>query len=415
MRNKIRKKTVLAVIIFLLSIPGITAQSPLFTGYVRNYSGMLLSDDNYFAIIQNTFNLNIENSNKKAAFKVNPYINHYQNQELETGLRQAYLDIFFNSIDIRVGKQQIIWGKADGVFITDVISPKDMREFLLPDFDEIRIGVTALKVDYYFGNNTLEFVFVPAFTPTKLPDPGSIWNPKMKYDLPPVFDNSQREVAQNLKNSEVFLKFSVLSSAIDFEIMAGYMWDDDPTMQTVKSIDFATGLVDSITVTPRHHRLGLFGGSFSTTLGSIVIRGEGAYYSGKYFSSVEQSIVDGVVEKSYIHYLLGLDFSLADIKMSLQFIQQTIPDYSEYILNDQFENTMTFLARKDFLRETLFFELFTYIGLNNGDSLVRLKATYNLVDGFEILLGANIFTGSEGRFGQYNDNDMLYMKFKYSF
>ena len=76
---------------------------------------------------------------------------------------------------------------------------------------------------------------------------------------------------------------------------------------------------------------------------------------------------------------------------------------------------MTFLARKDFLRETLFFELFTYIGLNNGDSLVRLKATYNLVDGFEILLGANIFTGSEGRFGQYNDNDMLYMKFKYSF
>ncbi|MCK5055482.1 MAG: hypothetical protein KAT34_02430, partial [Candidatus Aminicenantes bacterium] len=124
MRNKIRKKTVLAVIIFLLSIPGITAQSPLFTGYVRNYSGMLLSDDNYFAIIQNTFNLNIENSNKKVAFKVNPYINHYQNQELETGLRQAYLDIFFNSIDIRVGKQQIIWGKADGVFITDVISPK---------------------------------------------------------------------------------------------------------------------------------------------------------------------------------------------------------------------------------------------------------------------------------------------------
>jgi hypothetical protein len=146
-----------------------------------------------------------------------------------------------------------------------------------------------------------------------------------------------------------------------------------------KSIDFATGLVDSITVTPRHHRLGLFGGSFSTTLGSIVIRGEGAYYSGKYFSSVEQSLVDGVVEKNYIHYLLGLDFSLADIKMSLQFIQQTIPDYSEYILNDQFENTMTFLARKDFLRETLFFELFTYIGLNNGDSLVRLKATYNLV------------------------------------
>ena len=101
--------------------------------------------------------------------------------------------------------------------------------------------------------------------------------------------------------------------------------------------------------------------------------------------------------------------------MSLQFIQQVILNYNEYISNHEFENTMTFLAQKDFLRETLFLELFAYIGLNNGDSLVRLKATYKLVDGFEILLGANIFSGSKGRFGQYNGNDMLYMKFKYSF
>ncbi len=413
--QKIPKKALIPLIVFFLSVSGMMAQSTLFTGYVRNYSGMLLSDNYYFAILQNTFSLNIENSKNKVAFKVNPYINHYQNKELESGLRQAYLDIFFNSMDIRIGKQQIIWGKADGVFITDVISPKDMREFLLPDFDEIRMGVTAIKVDYYLGNNTLEFVFVPAFTPTKLPEQDSIWSPKMDFNIQPIFDYSQKEVAQNLKNSEIFLKFSVLSSAIDFEIMGGYMWDDDPTLHTFKLIDPATAQVDSITVTPQHHRLGLFGGSFSTTLGSIVIRGEGAYISGKYFPSIEQSIVDGVVEKSYIHYLLGFDFSLANIKMSLQFIQQVILNYNEYISNHEFENTMTFLAQKDFLRETLFLELFAYIGLNNGDSLVRLKATYKLVDGFEILLGANIFNGSKGRFGQYNDNDMLYMKFKYSF
>jgi hypothetical protein len=415
MQNKIQKKIVISLVVFFLSISGVTAQSTLFTGYIRNYSGMLFAGDNYFAIIQNTFNLNIENSKDKVAFKVNPYINHYQNQELELGLRLAYLDILFKSMDIRIGKQQIIWGKADGVFITDVISPKDMREFLLPDFDEIRIGVTALKVDYFLGNNTLEFVFVPAFTPTKLPDQGSIWSPKMEYNLQPAFDNSQKEIAQNLKNSEVFLKFSVLSSAIDFEIMGGYMWDDDPTMHTLKSIDPVTAQVDSITVTPQHHRLGLFGGSFSTTVGSFVIRSEGAYYSGKFFPTIEPSFVDSVVEKNYIHYLLGFDFSLADINMSFQFIQQVILNYNEYISNDEFENTMTFLAGKDFLRETLFLELFAYIGLNNGDSLVRLKATYKLVDGFEILLGTNIFSGNEGRFGQYNDNDMLYMKLKYSF
>ena len=76
---------------------------------------------------------------------------------------------------------------------------------------------------------------------------------------------------------------------------------------------------------------------------------------------------------------------------------------------------MTVLASKDFLRETLRLELFSYIGLNNSDALIRPKVIYDLADGFEVLLGANIFIGNEGRFGQYNDNDMIYTKIKYSF
>ncbi len=411
-----KTKISLLVLIIFISVSGIMAQSTLFTGYVRNYTGMLFTDNYQFAMLQNTFSLNIENSKNKVAFKVNPYINHYQNKELETGLRQAYLDIRFNTMDIRIGKQQIIWGKADGVFITDVISPKDLREFLLPDFDEIRIGVTAIKVDYYMGNNTLEFVFVPSFTPTRLPEQDSIWNPQIDYNIQPVFDYSQKDIAQNLSNSEIFMKFSVLSSAIDFELMGGLMWDDDPTLHKSKSIDPMTSQLTSLKITPQHHRLGLFGGSFSTTLGSFVIRGESAYYSGKYFQTMDPLAASSIIEKNYIHYLIGADFTIAGIKMSTQFISQVILDYNDYILKDQFENTMTFLARKDFLRETLFLELFAYIGLNEGDSLIRLKATYKLVDGFDILLGANIFSGnSEGSFGQYDDNDMLYMKFKYSF
>ena len=175
------------LISLLITFHGFGADSLSLTGYLENYSGMLLSEGNDFAIIRNTFNLNLEQSKDKIAFKVNPYIYHYQNRDIETGIRQAYIDIFFNSMDIRVGKQQIIWGKADGVFITDVISPKDLREFLLPDFDEIRMGVTALKADYYIGDNTLEFVWVPVFTPTRYADEGSIWRPDFSFALKPEF------------------------------------------------------------------------------------------------------------------------------------------------------------------------------------------------------------------------------------
>jgi Protein of unknown function (DUF1302) len=409
------RMTTKLVFLAIMLISSLSAQSLSFNGYVRNYVGVLTQGDNEYSILQNTFNLNVEHSQDMVSFKANPYMYYYDDNNLEIGLREVYMDIFFDSIDLRIGKQQIIWGKADGVFITDIISPKDLREFLLQDFDEIRTGVTAVKANYYQGNNTLEFVWIPTFTPTALPEIGSLWFPDLNFPVQPVFDNSKKEVKGSLENSEVFAKYSALTSLVDFEIMAGYAWDDDPTMHITRSIDPQTKQLTGLTVTPVHHRLAIGGGSFSTTLGGWVVRGEGAYYQGKYFNSTDPFDGDAVVKKDYAHYLLGVDYSLWDVRLSGQFIQQAIVDYDENITQDEYDNTVTFLARRDFLRETLTLELFTYIGLNNEDALIRPRLYYDLTDGFEILLGANIFTGNQGSFGQYDKNDMLYAKVKYSF
>ncbi|MEA3477895.1 MAG: hypothetical protein U9R60_06930, partial [Bacteroidota bacterium] len=89
---------------------------------------------------------------------------------------------------------------------------------------------------------------------------------------------------------------------------------------------------------------------------------------------------------------------------------------NDYMTNEKFENTMTFLARYDAMRETLHLELFSYVGLNYGDALIRPKITYDFSDSFTIILGSNIFVGDErGTFGRYNKNSMLYTKFTYFF
>ena len=400
--------------IFLTGISETMAQSTRFSGYIRNYTGILLEDEHDYSIIQDTLDLRIEHSRGKVAFKANPYIYFYHDKQQEMDLRQSYMDIFLDSTDIRIGKQQIVWGKADGVFITDVVSPKDLSEFLLPDFEEIRQGIQALKVDYYIGNHTLELVWAPVFTPTVMPAEDSIWYVQPEFEITPAFDYSKIDVPANLNNSEVFIKFSAITSAIDFELMAGYMWDDDPTLHVVRDVDPTTNQ-PTLTVIPEHHLLKLGGGSFSTTLGGIVIRGEGAYYNGKYFRSEDPSLADAVVEKDYIHYLLGLDTTIWNIKTSLQFIRQTIQDYDKLIINEENEDTVTILFATDFLRETLRLELFSYVGLNDNGALIRPKISYDLTDGFQILAGFNLFNGEKGKFGQFNDNDMFYSKIKYSF
>jgi hypothetical protein len=389
--------------------------APGISGYVRNYTGVLLSDGNEFSIVQNTLNLQFEQRLGKVAFKVNPYLYHYFDRDLEIGLREAYLDMYFDKFDLRVGKQQIIYGKAEGVFITDVVSPKDLSEFLLPDFDEIRMGVTAAKLSYHAGNNSLEVTWIPVFTPTRMPGAGSIWQPVMPFPVQPDFDYSTAQITPSVENSEWFLRFSSLGSKIDYELVAGTFYNDDPVYHLTRHVNSSTGQLAGITARPEYHRLAMAGGSFSLPLGPLVIRSEGGYYSGRYFQTESPEMINATIKKDYLHYMAGLDFTLAGVRMSSQFIQEFITDYEEGIRNDQFESTMTFLAKKDFLREKLWVELFAYAGLNAGDALIRPKVSYSFADGFDIQAGANIFTGSEGRFGQYNANDMLYAKLKFSF
>jgi hypothetical protein len=113
---------------------------------------------------------------------------------------------------------------------------------------------------------------------------------------------------------------------------------------------------------------------------------------------------------------VGLDYIKGDWKFSTQFIQKRIFDYQEAIQEDEVQNMMTVLIHGDILRQTLHLELFSYIGLDNFNALIRPKITYDFSDAFSVLLGSNIFTGDEdGMFGKYGDNSMIYTKIKYNF
>ena len=411
-----RTKGLILILLFVTSQYAI-AQNANISGFARNYTGVLFEDGD-FSILQNTLNLDISRTGNKVAFKANPMLYSYNSDSLDLRFRELYLDLYFDNFDIRIGKQQIVWGKADGVFITDIVSPLNLTEFLLPDFDEIRTGVNAVKFDYYKGNSTFEIIWLPNFTPTKTPTASSIWYVQPEFTMTPTFDWTNTDINPSLENSELFVKYSALTSKIDFEIMGGYTWDDNPTMHSEKQIDMSTGspVLTGLNITPEHHRLNIGGGSFSTEIKGIVLRGEAAFYNGKYFQTEDPLAVDALTEKDYLHYLIGVDFTIKNIKFSTQFIQETILDYDDNMLNKEIENTMTFVARYDLFRETLHLELFSYIGLTNEDALIRPKITYDFDDSFSILFGSNIFVGDEtGRFGQYKDNSMAYAKIKYNF
>ena len=71
------------------------------------------------------------------------------------------------------GKQFVRWGKADVLSPTDRFAPRDLLEVVDNEF----LAVTALRAIYERGADTLDVVWVPAFTPSRVPLAGSRWAP----------------------------------------------------------------------------------------------------------------------------------------------------------------------------------------------------------------------------------------------
>ncbi len=62
-------------------------------------------------------------------------------------LREAYIDAETNGFDIRFGKQQVVWGTADGMKLLDAINPTDYAEMAQNQMEDSRIPVWMVNAE----------------------------------------------------------------------------------------------------------------------------------------------------------------------------------------------------------------------------------------------------------------------------
>jgi hypothetical protein len=68
-------------------------------------------------------------------------------------VREIYFDIEYKDLFLRIGKQQIVWGKTDAFRLQDKINPLDFGYHnFFPDLEERRIPQLALDAIYSFGS-----------------------------------------------------------------------------------------------------------------------------------------------------------------------------------------------------------------------------------------------------------------------
>ncbi len=342
-----------------------------------------------------------------------------ENMRKEVLLRDAYLDVIYSKVRLRAGHQQIVWGEALAQFYADVVSPKDLREFLLPDFEDVRLMIWALDLQINFSSKgVLELVLVPDQTIDKLALPGA----DFAFFLPPpppgveqvLLPNKSPET--NFSNMKGGARISYLTHGWD---LAGIYYttpDLIPAYQKSFAVDVETS-TPQVILNPIHPRIQNFGFTFSKSVGPVVTRGEFVYTLGKLFNSKDPMVNQGLVQRNQFRYDIGLDYFIANkVFMNAEFQQEVIYGSTGEVADDILKTWMFFRFESRFLREKLIPSLIFNIGFDLWDTQVSPRITYWVIPTVSLAWGVDLFSGPiQGLYGEFNQSSRVYMNTTWRF
>ncbi len=398
----------------------------------------------------------------------NPYIN----------VDEAYIDIYTQNVDLRLGIQKFAWGRLDEINPTDNMNTEDLTEATMKEENDRKIGVPAIKANIYTDLADVEIGWIPRYVPYRLSTPEERWFPPVLKvpgtiktttwigDIPvtPVYRDIDLP-AFTFANSEIGVRIYRYIGGWDLSL--SYFSGYDPMPVTASPTELIVELEDllplktnvmaQVYVEPKIHRFQVFGFDFSTTYGPVTIRGEWAYFDGKYYIRKTEDVLkeeltkekqDAIItkflqefissggtktrqtfyidpkielQKDSMKYGIGIDYIHEDTTVSLQCIQECIIDYdkakSVHFNKEGLDTTFTLAIKQFFLQNTMEVDLAGVYNIEFKDVLVRPSLKYSFTDNIQGVLGVILLDGKydDALLGQFKDNDEIFARIKYSF
>ncbi|MGH7845021.1 MAG: DUF1302 family protein [Candidatus Binatia bacterium] len=337
-----------------------------------------------------------------------------RNARFEAMFRETYLDAGAGDWDFRVGRQHIIWGEVVGLFFADVVSARDLRENILPEFGFLRIPQWATRVEYFKDDFKAEAIWIPYMTYDEIGKPGSDFYPFV-VSLPSGFARKIRRERrpQGLENSAGGVRLSYLASGWDLSTFYYTSLDSSPAF--FRRISVAP--TPTVFFRPDHDRIHQAGATMSKDLGTFVLRGEAIYTWDRWFNVTRVNDSDGVVRQNFLDYILGVEFPLPmESRLNLQFFQRVFTSHDRDIIPRKIENGASLLVSTKLFNEKVEPELLTIHSLNRLDWLARFKVSWNFHENWRLVVGTAFFGGPRlGLWGRFDKSDRVFTELRFSF
>jgi hypothetical protein len=337
------------------------------------------------------------------------------NRQFEGSIRETYVDISAEDWEFRVGRQHIIWGEMVGLFFADVVSAKDLRQWVAEDFDMIRIPQWAVRAEHYKGDFHTEAIWIPFMTYNEIGKPGDDFYPLGTDPLPGFRQTikSEDQPTRDPSNGAYGLRASMLKSGWDLSGFYYRSYDADPAF--FRSIE--AGPTPTIIYTPKHKKIHRLGATFAKDLANFLIKGEVVYTHDRRFITTDLNDADGVVKQHPLDYVIGLEYTTPDNTiLNFQFFQRWYTNHDSDSLFDEFENGASFYSSMD-LTSRLDGELLLISSLNREDWMLRPKLTWDLDDNWWFSVGADVFGGERKGLigGRFDNSDRIYGQVRYTY
>lgn len=113
------------------------------------------------------------------------FVHEFQNRTPSLEFNEAYAELRLGDAQVRAGIQKFAWGKLDGQPPTDVLTPRDLHDPIVRDYEESKIGIPAVQLAYYLPpvpsidlhDLKVNLVYVPIAVPSRVALADERWFP----------------------------------------------------------------------------------------------------------------------------------------------------------------------------------------------------------------------------------------------
>ncbi len=323
--------------------------------------------------------------------------------ESESEWREVYLQGRLGAhLDLKLGRQIVVWGRSDNLRITDVLNPLDFREPGLTDIEDLRLPVAMSRMDGYLGPWSLTGIALHEIRFDKNPVFGHDFFPG-PTPLPP-----EEKPSDGGDNTEWAAALNGIFSGKDVSFYWANLFDDNA--HVASNHEGAP--------VRRHARVTMWGAAGNLTLGNWLLKSEAAYWRGLRFFNADgepHQRLDALVGVEYGGWddtTLGVEAAARHL-IDFDGRIKASPDYAQ-------EDEIVYAVRltRSFLNETIELTLLAlvYGPLGQDGGLERISATYDWTDAISITAGVALYqSGDRYVFQDIEDNDRLFAEIKYSF